>query len=50
MDRVFNQGIGLTLIVSEYYADNIRRMLKRSNLESWQLGTIREGSGKVVLS
>ena len=50
MDRVFNQGLGLTLIVSEYYADNIRRMLKRSNLESWQIGTIKEGSGKVVLS
>ena len=50
MDRVFNQGLGLTLIVSEYYADNIRRMLKRSNLESWQIGTIKEGSGKVVVS
>ena len=50
MDRVFNQGIGLALIVSEYYADNIRRMLKQSQLESWQIGTIEEGSGEVVLT
>ena len=50
MDRVFNQGIGLVLIVSEYYADNIRRMLKQSQLESWQIGTIEEGSGEVVLT
>ena len=50
MDRVFNQGLGLVLVVSEYYADNIRRMLKRCNLESWQIGKVQEGSGQVVMS
>jgi len=43
MDRVFNLGIGLVLVVSNYYADNIQRILRREGLESWKLGEIKSG-------
>jgi phosphoribosylformylglycinamidine cyclo-ligase len=43
MDRVFNMGVGMVLIVSAYYADSIRQQLKRSGLESWQIGRVEEG-------
>jgi phosphoribosylformylglycinamidine cyclo-ligase len=40
MARVFNMGIGLVLVVSSYYAEQIQRLLRASGLESWQIGTI----------
>jgi phosphoribosylformylglycinamidine cyclo-ligase len=40
MARVFNMGIGLVLVVSSYYAEQIQRLLGASGLESWQIGTI----------
>ena len=40
MDRVFNMGIGLVLVVSPYYAESIQRMLADHGLESWQIGQI----------
>ncbi|MEE8452100.1 MAG: phosphoribosylformylglycinamidine cyclo-ligase [Thermoguttaceae bacterium] len=43
MDRVFNMGLGLVLIISPYYADSIRSQLKRTGLESWEIGRAREG-------
>jgi phosphoribosylformylglycinamidine cyclo-ligase len=43
MDRVFNLGIGLVLVVSNYYADNIQRILQREGLESWKMGEIKPG-------
>ena len=43
MDRVFNLGIGLVLVVSNYYADNIQRILRREGLESWKMGEIKPG-------
>ena len=43
MDRVFNLGVGLVLVVSNYYADNIQRILRREGLESWKLGEIKAG-------
>ena len=48
MDRVFNMGVGLVLVVSPYYAESIRRRLKRSGLQSWQIGRVREGPRGVV--
>ncbi len=48
MFRVFNMGIGLVLIVSSYYADAIRRILKDQQLESWPIGEVVAGSGDVV--
>jgi phosphoribosylformylglycinamidine cyclo-ligase len=48
MERVFNMGVGLALIVSPYYADSVRRQLKRAGLDSWQIGHVCEGPQSVV--
>ena len=48
MDRVFNLGVGLVLVVSPFYAESIRRQLKRAGLASWQIGRVREGPKGVV--
>ncbi len=50
MDRVFNMGIGLTLVVSPYYADSIRQQLSAAGLESWTIGRVTAGSGQVAWS
>jgi phosphoribosylformylglycinamidine cyclo-ligase len=44
MHRVFNMGIGLTLVVSPYYAESIRLQLAGSGLNSWQIGRAVEGT------
>jgi len=43
MDRVFNMGIGLVMVVSPYYENSIRRTLEDFGLQSWTLGDIRAG-------
>jgi len=43
MDRVFNMGLGLVLVVSPYYAESIRHQLTRCGMESWQIGRVVEG-------
>jgi len=43
MDRVFNMGLGLALVVSPYYADSIQQQLKRGGLESWIIGRAKKG-------
>ncbi|MDH3717539.1 MAG: phosphoribosylformylglycinamidine cyclo-ligase [Planctomycetota bacterium] len=43
MERVFNMGIGLVLVVSPYYGESVRSQLKDFGLESWQIGTITPG-------
>ena len=43
MDRVFNMGIGLVLVVSPYYAESIRHQLSRHGLESWEIGQVIAG-------
>ncbi len=48
MDRVFNMGIGLVLIVSPFYADSIRSQLTDNGLESWQIGRIEAGERGAV--
>ena len=45
MDRVFNMGIGLVLVVSEYYAESIQQQLLQSGCKSWRIGEIAAGSG-----
>ena len=47
MDRVFNRGCGLTLVVSPFYAENIQRMLKSAGLKSWVIGNVVDGDGSV---
>jgi phosphoribosylformylglycinamidine cyclo-ligase len=38
MYRVFNMGVGLTLVVSPYYAESIRQQLATCGHESWMIG------------
>ncbi len=48
MFRVFNMGIGLTLIVAEYYAEAITRYLKTEcDQPAWVIGEVVEGNQTV---
>ena len=47
MDRVFNMGVGLALVVSDYYAESIQQRLAAHGLESWRIGRIASGNGRV---
>jgi phosphoribosylformylglycinamidine cyclo-ligase len=47
MFRVFNMGIGLVLVVAEYFADSIRGQLAESGLESWVIGQVQPGTKAV---
>jgi phosphoribosylformylglycinamidine cyclo-ligase len=48
MDRVFNQGIGMVLVVSGYYAESVRHQLADMDHESWTIGRIESGERGVV--
>ena len=50
MDKVFNRGCGLTLVVSPFYAENIQRMLRNAGLKSWEIGKVKTGDGSVCWS
>ena len=41
MDRVFNMGIGMVLVVSPHFADSIRHQLADLGHDHWQIGTVR---------
>jgi phosphoribosylformylglycinamidine cyclo-ligase len=43
MDRVFNMGIGLVLVVSPHYADSIRGQLADCGIQSWPIGQTAAG-------
>jgi len=43
MDRVFNMGIGLVLVVSPYYAESIVHQIRDRGCAAWQIGRILEG-------
>jgi phosphoribosylformylglycinamidine cyclo-ligase len=45
MFQVFNMGVGLVLVVSEYYSESIQQQLATFGLQSWQIGQIVEGQG-----
>jgi phosphoribosylformylglycinamidine cyclo-ligase len=48
MDRVFNMGVGLVLLVSPFYAESIRHQLARAGVENWPIGRVEEGPRGVV--
>ncbi|TWT29946.1 phosphoribosylformylglycinamidine cyclo-ligase [Blastopirellula retiformator] len=50
MARVFNMGIGLTMIVSSYYANSVKSMIADCGFETFEIGEVVEGSGKVTVS
>ncbi len=43
MDRVFNMGIGLVVVVSPYYAESVRQQISGFGLENWVIGQVVEG-------
>jgi phosphoribosylformylglycinamidine cyclo-ligase len=43
MDRVFNGGVGLVMIVSPYFADSIQRQLCEDRVPTFVIGEVREG-------
>ena len=42
MDRVFNMGVGLVMVVRPHFADSICRQLASCGLETWRIGRIEE--------
>lgn len=48
MDHVFNNGIGLVLVVSPYYAESVRHQLADNGLDSWTIGRVEAGPRGVV--
>lgn len=46
MFRVFNMGIGLVLVVSPFYAENIGRMLTLAGHQNWQIGSVKASQNK----
>lgn len=42
MHRVFNMGIGLVMIVSDFYADSISRMLTAAGHANWTIGEVKD--------
>lgn len=48
MDRVFNMGVGLVLVVSSFYAESIRHQLADCGITSWTIGAARSGPRGVV--
>ena len=49
MFRVFNMGIGLVLVVAEYYAEAITRYLRAEvDLPAWIIGEVVEGDKTVT--
>ncbi len=49
MQRVFNLGIGMVLVVSRYYSEQIRRILTDSGYENLLIGQAVRGNGKVTI-
>jgi len=47
MDRVFNMGIGMVLVVSPHYAESIRSQLADGGIESWVIGRTMAGPKRV---
>jgi phosphoribosylformylglycinamidine cyclo-ligase len=47
MDRVFNMGLGLVLVVSEFYAESIRGQLADCGVESFAIGAVEPGERSV---
>jgi phosphoribosylformylglycinamidine cyclo-ligase len=40
MERVFNMGLGLVMVISPFYVESIRHQLADQGIESWMIGEI----------
>jgi len=52
MDRVFNMGVGMVLVVSPHFAESIQKQLADLGHDAWRIGEVREatpGDDRVVL-
>ena len=52
MDRVFNMGVGMVLVVSPHFAASIQKQLADLGHENWRIGSVRAaaaGEERVVL-
>jgi phosphoribosylformylglycinamidine cyclo-ligase len=47
MDRVFNGGIGFTMIVAPFFAESIRERLTKEGIPTFAIGEVREGEAGV---
>ena len=47
MRRVFNMGIGMAMVVSEFYAASIQTQLAAAGIRATPIGRISFGTGKV---
>jgi phosphoribosylformylglycinamidine cyclo-ligase len=45
MDRVFNRGIGLVIVVSEFYAGSVAKLIADAGVPCWRIGTVADGDG-----
>ena len=50
MDRVFNMGIGIALIVSPFYAESIQKMLSSAGLQNWVVGAVKSSTDAPVVN
>jgi phosphoribosylformylglycinamidine cyclo-ligase len=50
MYRAFNMGVGMVVITDETGAAKVRASAAAAGVDSWMLGEITEGTGKVILS
>jgi phosphoribosylformylglycinamidine cyclo-ligase len=48
MYQVFNMGIGMVLVVSEYYAGAVMKRFRRSGIEPYPIGDVVGGKTGVV--
>lgn len=47
MERVFNMGIGLVLVVAPYYAESILSQLADNGMAAWTIGRVEAGERSV---
>ena len=47
MYRVFNMGIGLVMVVSEYFSASIVNQLNAQGFAAWKIGRITRGNGRL---
>jgi phosphoribosylformylglycinamidine cyclo-ligase len=52
MERVFNMGVGMVLVVSPHFAESIQGQLSDLGVQNWRIGTVRAAAAtdeRVVL-
>jgi len=50
MYRTFNMGVGMVAICAPHDVEAVLSAAEQSGLKGWQIGTLRPGSGAVILS